>query len=140
LPAERRERDDSRVEPRVADLRNAAHLLPTALAADRHLVDPGPMELLQLLEPARRPLLELRARADHVQVPARAGVEGQRQAEVTLARDVPVAHVAEPVVDPLLVLGRRPLDVLGRVEQRLAEVVAADAPYVDDAGDGRRLR
>ena len=72
LPAERRERDDARVEPRVADLGDARDLLPARLTADRHLVDPRPVELLELLEPARRPRLELRARADHVQVPARA--------------------------------------------------------------------
>ena len=32
-----------------------AHLGRARLAADRHLVDPGPVELLQLLEPARPP-------------------------------------------------------------------------------------
>ena len=45
-----------------------------------------------------------------------ARVERQRQAEVALARDVPVAHVAQPVVHPLAVLRRRPVD--GRVARR----------------------
>src|SRR5207253_10812903 len=126
-------------EPGVADLRDPAHLLPAALAADQDLVDPRAVQLLELLEPAYGPLLELGARADHVQAPAGARVEGQRQAEVALARDVPVAHVAEPVVHALPVLRRRPLDLLVRVEERLPQVVAADEPVVDDAEDERRL-
>jgi hypothetical protein len=109
------------------------------LAADRNLVDPGPVQLLQLLEPAGRSLLQLGARADHVQVPAVARVEGQRQPEVALARDVPVAHVAQPVVHPLLVLRRRPLDLVVGVEQRLPDLVAGDEPVVDDPEDERRL-
>src|SRR5437764_11218828 len=68
LPAERRERDDPRVEPGVADLRDPPRLVAAALAADRHLVDPGPVQLPELLETGGRPLLELGARADHVQV------------------------------------------------------------------------
>ena len=55
LPPERRERDDAGVEPRVADLLDASHL-GAAFTRDRDLVDPGPMQFLQLVEPARRAL------------------------------------------------------------------------------------
>ncbi len=59
LPAERRERDDSRVEPHVADLLDALHLLVALLTADANLVDPRPAQLLELLEPARGTRFEL---------------------------------------------------------------------------------
>ena len=61
LPAERRERDDPGVEPGVADLGDSPHLLAAALTADRHLVDPRAVQLLQLLEPANSEPLELGA-------------------------------------------------------------------------------
>ena len=54
LPAERREVDDAGVEPGVADLRDPLDLLVAALAADRHLVDPRPVQLLELVEARRR--------------------------------------------------------------------------------------
>ena len=59
---------------------------------------------------SRRPrgCLELLPRADHVQMAARARVEGQRQPVEAPARDVPVPHVAQPVVHALAVLRRRP--------------------------------
>src|SRR5207247_11266327 len=60
-------------------------------------------------------------------------------AEGALSRDVPVAHVAQPVVHPLPVLRRRPLDLLIGVQERLPELVAADEPVVHDAEDERRL-
>ena len=59
LPPERREVDDARVEPGVARPRRCAHRLAAVLAADRHRVDPGPVQLLELLEPPTRALLEL---------------------------------------------------------------------------------
>src|SRR5207247_4912396 len=74
LPAERREVDDAGVEPRVADLGDPLHLAGALLAADDDGVDPRTVQLLQLVQPAHGPLLELRARADHVQVAATAGV------------------------------------------------------------------
>src|SRR5205814_4752205 len=80
LPAERRERDDPRVEPRVPHLRDPLQLRPADLATDRYLVDPGPVQLPELLEPAHRPLLELGARADHLDAVARrARVDRERQ-------------------------------------------------------------
>ena len=48
-----------------------------------------------------RTFLELGARPDDVQVAAPARVEGQRQAVVAAPGDVPVAHVAQPVVHAL---------------------------------------
>ena len=135
LPAERREGDDPGVEPDVADLRHAPHLLAAGLAADRHLVDPGTAELLELLEPAERALLELGPRADHGQVAAGAGIERERQAVVAASRDVPVAHVPQPVVHPLAHVGGRPLDGRVRVEELLPDAVDADQPVVGHAPD-----
>ena len=79
------------------------------------------------------------ARADHRHVAARARVDRQRQAEVPLARDVPVAHVPQPVVHPLRVEGRRPFDRCVRVEHRLPDLLGRDEPVVDDAEEERRL-
>ena len=139
VPAERREVDDARVEPGVADLGDALELGVARRAADPHGVDPRPVQLLELLEPRHGALLELGPRADDVQLAARARIEGQRQPEVALARDVPVVHVAQPVVHPLLVLRRCPLDGRVRVEHRLADLLCGDEPVVDDAEDERRL-
>src|SRR4051794_23786811 len=91
LPAERRERDDACVQPDVADLGHASYLLAARLATDRHVVDPWAVQLLELVEPRRRAFFQLRLRPDHVRVPAGAEVDREREAEVTLARDVPVA-------------------------------------------------
>src|SRR6185437_16752604 len=90
LPAERREVDDAGVEPRIADLFDPSHLGAAVLAADRHRIDPGPVQLLELVEPRDRTLVELRARADHVQASAAAGIERQREPEVAPPRDVPI--------------------------------------------------
>ena len=139
LPAERRERDDPGVEPDVADLLHPLDRLAALLAGDRHAVDPRPAELLELVEPGEGAALELRARADHVQVPARARVERQRQAVVAAARDVPVAHVAQPVVHALAHVLGHPGDRRVRVEQRLPQVVDRDQPVVGDPEDQRRV-
>src|SRR5207247_7998977 len=63
LPPERRERDDAGVEPDVPDLLDALDGLAALLATDRDPVDPGPPQLLELLQPAERTLLELCPRA-----------------------------------------------------------------------------
>ena len=106
---------------------------------DDDVVDPRPVQLAQAVEPAHRALLELRPRPDHGHVAARARVDRQRQAEVPLARDVPVAHVPQPVVHPLRVEGRRPFDRRVRVEHRLPDLLGGDEPVVDDAEEERRL-
>ncbi len=80
-----------------------------------------------------------RTRADDVQVPALAGVEGQRQPVEAAARDVPVAHVPQPVVHALAHVGGRPLDRRVRLEQRLAKLVDRDQPVVGHAPDQRRV-
>ena len=138
LPPERREVNDARVEPGVADLLDPRHLCAAVLAADRHLVDPGPVQLLELVEPRDRALVELGARADHVQPSAVAGIERQRQPEVTPPRDVPVAHVAQPVVHPLLVLGGLPGDLVVAVQHQLPDLGGRDEPVVHDAENERR--
>ena len=139
FPAERREGDDARVEPDVAHLGDASHLGAALLAGDRHLVDPRPAQLLQLLDSRGRPLEQLGLRPDHVQVPAVARVERQRQSVVAPAGDVPVAHVPEPVVHALAHVGGGPLDVLVRLEQLRAQLVDRDQPVVGDPPDERRV-
>ena len=139
LPAERREGDDAGVEPDVADLRHTLDRLAAGLAADEHAIDPGPVQLLELLDAFDRAVLELGPGADHVQLSARAAVERQRQPVEAAARDVPVVHVSQPVVHPLAVLRRRPLDRRVRVEQRLPDLLDADEPVVGDAPDQRRV-
>ena len=90
--------------------------------------------------PGRRCPLVARSRSsclgrDHGHVAVRAEVEGQRQAPVALAADAPVAHVAQPVLHPLAVLRRRPLDAAGGLDHRLADLVAADEPLVHQPED-----
>src|SRR5947207_3593589 len=96
------------------------------------------MQLLELVETGGRTLVELGTRADHIEEAALARIERQWQAEVATARDVPVAHVAQPVVHPFLVLRRGPRNGVVRVEHRLSDLVARDEPIVDDAEDERR--
>ena len=78
------------------------------------------------------------SRGDDVHVAVRAEPERQRQAPVALARDAPVAHVAQPVLHALAEVRRRPLDRRVGVDHRLADLVAADEPLVDDAEDQLR--
>ena len=113
--------------------------LAALLAADRHAVDPRPAELLELVEPSSARSRELRLRADHVQVPARARIERQRQAVVAAARDVPVAHVAQPVVHALAHVLGHPLDLRVRLEQLRPELLDRDEPVVGEPEDQRRV-
>ena len=93
------------------------------------VVDPGPLQLLQLLEPAHRPLLELGLRADHVQVPAAAGVERERQPVVALACEMfQSPMLTQPVVHPLADVLRNPLDLRIRVRSSLPHLVGGDEP------------
>src|SRR6266576_4979711 len=57
LPAKRGEGDDARVQPDVTDLGYASNLLAARLAAARHVVDPGAVQLLELVEARCRALL-----------------------------------------------------------------------------------
>src|SRR6266550_3690049 len=139
LPAERREGDDPRVQPDVTDLRYTPDLFAARLAANRHVVDPRAVQLLELFEARSGALLELRLRADHVHVTAGAGVDRQRQAEVALARDVPVAQVPEPVLHALPVERGRPLHARVGFEELRTELLDRNEPVVDDAENQRRL-
>ena len=139
LPAQRREGNDAGVEPDVPDLGDPAHGLAARLAADRHLVDPRAAQLLEPVEARDGTLGELRLRADHRDVAAVALVDRQREAVVATARDVPVAHVAKPVVHALAHVRRRPLDGRVRVEERLPELVDGDQPVVRDPPDQWRV-
>ena len=136
--AERRERDDAGVEPAVAHLGHAHGLGPALGAGDRDGIDPWPVQLLQPLEARGGSLAQFLARGDDVHVPVRAEPERQRQAPVALARDAPVAHVAQPVLHALAEVRGRPLDRVVGVDHRLADLVAADEPLVDDAEDQLR--
>ena len=139
LPAERRERDDARVEPHVADLEDPRDRFAALRAADRDAVDPRPAQLLELLEPLGGEVLQLGLRPDDVQVAAGARIEGQRQSVVPPTRDVPVAHVVQPVVHALAhVLGHpRHLGVL--LEQRRTDLLDGDEPVVRETKDQRRV-
>ena len=139
VPPECRERDDAGIEPDVPHLLDAVHLRTACGAGDRHGVDPRPAQLLELLEPRQRTRLELGTRADHVHVPAGARVDRQRQPVVAAAGDVPVPHVAQPVVHALAHVGGRPLDGRVRVEQGLADLVDRDEPVVREPEDQRRM-
>jgi len=112
LPAERRERDDAGVEPDVADLVDAHDGLVALLATDRHAVDPRAAQLLQLVEALDRARLELGARADHVQMAARARVERQRQPVVAAAARCssrPCCAASRPCACPCIRASTRPL-------------------------------
>ena len=95
------------------------------------------MQLLELVEPSEGALLQLGLRAHDGEVPARTGVERQRQSEVALAGDVPVAHVAQPVLHALAVEVGRPVDGLVCRHQLRAQLVDRDEPVVDDPEDDR---
>ena len=140
LPAERRERDDPRVEPDVADLGDPLdrpRRTPRSGSGSRRPTGRRSSSSSSTGPVARS--MQLRLRADHVQLPAGAGVERQRQPVVAAARDVPVAHVPQPVVHALAHVGGRPLDGRVRVEERLAELLDRDEPVVGDAEDERRV-
>ena len=66
-------------------------------------------------------------------------IDGERQPVVTAAGDVPVAHVAQPVVHALAHVLGRPLDRRVRLEQGRADLVHRDHPIVGDAPDERRV-
>ena len=74
-----------------------------------------------------------------LQVPAAARIEGQRQPVVAAARDVPVAHVPQPVVHALAHVGGHPLDLRVRLEQRVPHAVDGDEPVVGEPEDERRV-
>ncbi len=139
LPAERRERDDARVEPDVADLQDPGDRLAARGATDRHTVDPRTAQLLELLEALRRELAQLRLRADDVQVAARARIERQRQAVVAASRDVPVAHVPQPVVHPLAHVLGHPVHLGVLLEQLRPDRIDGDEPVVGQPEDQRRV-
>ena len=61
LPAEGRKRHDPSVEPDVADLLDPLYRLAARFAADRHGIDPGTAQLLELIEPFDGSCLELGA-------------------------------------------------------------------------------
>ena len=139
LPAQGRERHDAGVEPDVADLLDPDDGLAAGLAGDRHGVDPRAPELLELVKPLERALLQLGPRPDHVEVAAGARVERERQAVVAAARDVPVPHVAQPVVHALPHVGGRPLDRGVRLEQLRPKLVDRDEPVVGEPEDQGRV-
>ena len=67
------------------------------------------------------------------------GIERQRQAVVAAARDVPVAHVAQPVVHALAHVLGHPFDAPFASSIGSRTLVDADEPVVGDAEDERRV-
>src|SRR4029450_6586325 len=140
LPAERREGDDSGVEPDVPGLGYPLHAFrPARRTADLDGVDPRTMELDELINPSRRQLLELGTGTNHGYVAAGAPVDGERQPEVAAAGDVPVAHIAEPIVHALAEVRRRPLHGRVRRKQPRPHLVHGNAPVGGHAEDARRV-
>ncbi len=139
LPAECRERDDPRVEPDVADLEDPLDRLAARLTADPDPVDPRAPQLRQVVERVEGALRQLCFRTNDVQLTARARVERQRQAVVAAPRDVPVAHVAQPVVHALAHVLGHPLDLRVLLEQLRTDLVDADEPVVREPVDDGRV-
>ena len=140
LPAERRERHDPGVEPDVADLGNPLYAFgPAGRAADPDGVDPRAVQLGKLLQARRGQFLKLCTRADDGDMATIAGKYRQWESEITAAGDVPVAHVAEPVVHSLAEVRRCPLDGGVGLEQPRPDLVDANEPVVGDAEDERRM-
>ena len=101
------------------------------LAANHDRVDPGPVELAEIVQPPDGPLGELRARPDHGEVIAAVAlVERQRQTPKPAAGDVPVTHVGEPVGHAGAGVVRDPADLGGGGEHPRPDLVHADEPLV----------
>ena len=99
----------------------ARRVAPHVGAAISIGVDPGPVQLLEPVDRRRRARSRSSAREPiTVRSPDGADVERQRQAPVALARDAPVAHVAQPVLHALaVVLAASTRTVCARVDHRL---------------------
>ena len=125
------------LEPAVEDFGGA--VVGVAVAADDHLVDEVLVEVRDLLAGEG---LELGggADADHVGGVVVVDPDGEAGAPEAVARDVPVARLAEPVAEALLadVLGH-PVDGVVVGGEAVVEVFDADVPGVDGAVDERRV-
>ena len=133
--AQGRERRDTRVEPAVADLRDARCRRAARRAGDLDVVDPRPVQLGQRVDQRRiqRAFAQLGAGTDDRELVAVvAAVEGERESPVALARDAPVAHVVQPVVHATADVWGLPFHRLRGGEHRLAYVVDADEPLVHE--------
>ena len=130
---QRRKRHDARVEPRVADVWDAADGLTAARASDLDRIDPRPMRrvALELFPAGNGALTQLVATADHVEPLAALAVpDGQRQAPVALLGDHPVVHVAQPVELALKAEVGDPADLARDVHQHWAQLFDVDVPLV----------
>ena len=97
------------------------------------------MQLLELVQSGGGPLLELGLGTDHVQVATRTRIEGEGQAEVPAAGDVPVAQVSQPIIHPLAHVVRGPIHGGVGPKQPRPQVLDGDEPVVGDAEDEWRL-
>ena len=130
-----RERHAARVPPDVDQVGHAAHLL-AAVAAQHHLVDVGPMQVLGHPPAA---LLELGPRAHAHHVPLRAAPDREPGAPVALARERPVHVVLEPVAEaPVLDVLRVPGDGVVRRQELVLDLGGAHVPGGLGVVDERR--
>src|SRR5581483_412952 len=123
------------VEPGVAHFRDAPHRLVAARAADDDVVDPGTVQLAELVEALDGALAQLGQAANDREGAASAGVERERQAPVALARDGPVAHIGEPVVHALARRLRHPAHFGRLAAQARAHFLNGDEPLGGQAED-----
>src|SRR5207247_11241702 len=103
--------------------------------ADHDIVDPRPVGLAQLVEPALRALAQLLLTPDDEEMRRLTCIERKGQAPVALAADVPVAHVLEPVLHAAAGRRRQPRHLRGGLHHLRAQLVHGDEPLVIDPED-----
>ena len=120
------ERDNARVQPRVAHILDAAHRHIALVAADFHRIDPGAVRrvALELVPALDGALLQFGLAADDIEpVAVAALVDGQREAVVSLLGNHPVVHVPQPVEFARVAELRNPADVVHHFHNLVAQAV-----------------
>jgi hypothetical protein len=128
--AKRREGNNTSIEPRVTHFGYARYFSPTFGALDLHLIDPRPVQLRQVIHYRRiySHLPQLLYRLNNRHLATVADIERQHQAPVTLARDIPIAHVREPVLHPLARVLRYPFHFGCSPHHAWSDLLHADVP------------
>ena len=114
------------VKPDVDDLGDAVHVPAAVVAREHHVVDVGPVRVLEL---DARLALELGQRAHHLHAAVSAAPHRQRRAPVALARERPVDVALQPVAEAAVldVLGV-PVDGLVGGQQAVLDLAGGDVP------------